>query len=120
MKFDSNLPIYIQIMDHVKGLILSGQIKEGEQIPSIRDLSASLKVNPNTIQRAYQELEREDLIESRRGMGNYVTDKEEIIKRLKVDRAESLSVKYINDMRALGMTEEEILERSKDQLKEGK
>lgn len=120
MKFDSNLPIYIQIMDHLKGLILSGQIKEGEQLPSIRDLSTSLKVNPNTIQRAYQELEREDLIESRRGMGNYVRDNEEIIKRLRIDRAEALSEKYINDMRSLGITEEEILKRIKDQLKEGK
>ena len=75
----SGVPIYRQVFDQVKGLILTGQLASGSQVPSVRDLAASLKVNPMTVSKAYSMLAREDLLENRRGVGLFVvglTDRE--------------------------------------------
>jgi GntR family transcriptional regulator len=66
------LPIFSQIMEGVRLAVATGRVSPGERIPSIRDLAVELRVNPNTVARAYQELERAGLIESRRGMGYFV------------------------------------------------
>lgn len=66
------LPIFSQIMEGVRLAVATGRVFAGERIPSIRDLAVELRVNPNTVARAYQELERSGLIESRRGMGYFV------------------------------------------------
>ena len=87
MDFNDNLPIYIQIMNLLKSKMVSGEISGGDKLPSVREFSKELKVNPNTIQRAYQELEREELVFTQRGMGTFVTEDIEIIKRLKKNMA---------------------------------
>ncbi len=65
---NSHVPIYEQIIRHLSGAIASGVFRAGEPLPSIRSLAVELVVNPNTVQRAYQELERLGLIESRKGL----------------------------------------------------
>lgn len=102
MRFDKNLPIYIQIMDYIKIKVIKGDLAKGERLPSVRDLSSELKVNPNTIQRSYQELEREGLVFSQRGMGTFVIEDMEIIGDLKKDMANGLIEKFIKDMKSLG------------------
>ena len=74
MSVDSNnpVPIYEQIVDHVCGLVSAGVYRPDEMLPSIRVMAQDLVVNPNTVQRAYQELERRKLITTRRGMGVFV------------------------------------------------
>ncbi len=69
---NSHVPIYEQIVEHIRGLVAAGVYRPGEALPSIRGLALDLVVNPNTVQRAYQELQREGLIVKRKGLGAFV------------------------------------------------
>lgn len=108
MNFKDNLPIYIQIMNYIKKEMVIKKIKEGEKLPSVRELSTTLTVNPNTIQRAYTELEREDLVFTQRGMGTFATEDIEKIESLKKDMAKSLVDNFLAEMKSLNFTKEEI------------
>ena len=70
---NSGIPLYVQLGQQLRQRIGSGQLKAGEQLPSVRDLSAELHVNPLTVAKVYQNLEREGFIETRRGIGSYVS-----------------------------------------------
>ena len=70
--YKSRTPIYEQIIENVKTLIVSGVLQRDDQLPSVRQLAPALAINPNTIQRAYQELEREGIIYSLKGRGSFV------------------------------------------------
>lgn len=108
--FDDKTPIYIQIMNMIKKQIISKELREGDKLASVRDLSTELKVNPNTIQRAYKELEREGFAYTQRGMGTFVTDNMDLIYNLKKDTAKEVMDKFIEGMRDLGFSSEEIIE----------
>ncbi len=110
MEFNENLPIYIQIMNLIKGKMTSGEISGGDKLPSVRELSKELKVNPNTIQRTYQELEREDLVFTQRGMGTFVTEDTEIIKELKKSMATDVVNGFLMEMKKLGFNSNEIMD----------
>lgn len=69
-------PIYVQIMDEVRRGRVLGTLRAGDALPSVRQLAAELGVNPNTVQQAYRELEREGLVRVRRGQGTFVSDVE--------------------------------------------
>ena len=73
LDYRSGLPIYLQIVEGYKRLILSGVIKEGEKLPSVRELSTKLAINPNTIQRSYRELELKGYVGSSPGKGVFAT-----------------------------------------------
>lgn len=109
MKFNDNLPIYLQIMNLIKKRIIIGELKEGEKLASVRELSTELKVNPNTIQRSYQELEREDLVFTQRGMGTFVTEDKKIIYELKNNMAATIVGEFLKNMKSLGFSEKEII-----------
>lgn len=110
MEFNDSLPIYIQIMNLIKSRMVSGDIIGGDKLPSVRELSKELKVNPNTIQRAYQELEREGLVFTQRGMGTFVTEDLNTIKNLKKSMATELVDKFLIEMKKLGFTSDEVKE----------
>lgn len=110
MKFSDELPIYIQIMNYLKRQITAGEISRGDKLTSVRELSSKLKVNPNTVQRAYQELERENLVFTKRGMGTFVTENSEIITNLKKDTAKKVINNFIVEMKGLGFDNNEIIE----------
>jgi GntR family transcriptional regulator len=110
MEFSSNLPIYVQIMNLIKTRIASGELNGGDKLPSVRDFSKQMKVNPNTIQRVYQELEREQLVFTQRGMGTFVTKDIETIQNLKKGRATGLIQQLFLEMKNLGFTAGEIKE----------
>lgn len=114
MDFDNNLPIYIQIIDYLKRKIIIGEIKEGDKLDSVRDMATKLKVNPNTVQRSYGELEREGLLFTQRGMGTFVTEEKENILILKKEMADNLVVNFISDMKDIGFTREDIIDLIKD------
>jgi len=118
--FNENLPIYIQIMDLIKKQIVKGELKGGDKLPSVRELSTELKVNPNTIQRTYQELERENLVYTQRGMGTFVTEDEAIIRELKKNMATNLVNSFIDDMKSLGFDLKDIVSILDEKMKEGK
>ena len=70
---NSPVPVYLQIADYIRGAVAAGVYRPGEAIPSVRALALDLTVNPNTVQRAFEELERERLIEVRKGLGMFVS-----------------------------------------------
>lgn len=70
----SSLPIYEQVINQIKECILKGYFKKGDPLPSVRKLSTMLEVNPNTISKAYQELERQEIIVTVRGKGTFISD----------------------------------------------
>ena len=72
--YKSGKPLHEQITQGIKELIISGALKKDEQLPSVRELSVSLTVNPNTVQRSYRTLEAEGIIYSVRGKGNFVSE----------------------------------------------
>ncbi|MEK6799708.1 MAG: GntR family transcriptional regulator [Planctomycetota bacterium] len=84
---DSPVPVYEQITEHLSALVASGAYRPGEAIPSIRTLAARLVVNPNTVQRTFQELERLGVIEMRRGLGAFVAPQGDVAARALGDRA---------------------------------
>lgn len=110
MDFKDNLPIYIQIMNLIKSKMVSEAISGGDKLPSVREFSKELKVNPNTIQRAYQELEREELVYTQRGMGTFVTEDVEIIRRLKKNMATNVVNNFLMEMKKLGFNSNEIIQ----------
>ncbi|NMA83627.1 MAG: GntR family transcriptional regulator [Epulopiscium sp.] len=114
MNFNENLPIYMQIMNVIKKRIVIGELKEGEKLPSVRELSAELKVNPNTIQRSYQELEREGLVFTQRGMGTFVTEEKDITNKLKDHMASAIVNHFIIEMKALGFDLKKMIELVKE------
>lgn len=118
IQFDDKAPIYLQIMDMVKKDIVSKKLKGGDKLPSVRELAASLKVNPNTLQRAYQELEREGITFTQRGMGTFVTEDEETIKSIKKEMAHSILLSFIDGMKKLGFGSNEIIDIVSEQVKE--
>lgn len=119
VKFDSKIPIYIQIMDMIKRDIVTGNLKGGDKLPSVRQLSSKLKVNPNTLQRAYQELEREGITYTQRGMGTYVKEDSSMITKIKRQMAKEVINNFIEGMKKLGFNKEEILKVVEDNIKEG-
>ncbi|MBT2292588.1 GntR family transcriptional regulator [Paenibacillus albidus] len=109
IEFDNNLPIYLQIMNYLKGEIVTGKLGPGDKIPSVRELAGELQINPNTVQRTFQELEREGIVETRRGMGRYVTQEEEKIMMIKKEMAKDILDRFIRGMKDLGFKEDDIV-----------
>jgi len=102
MKFDNNIPIYIQLVEQLKIYIISGKIKIGDRIPSVRELALKYKVNPNTMQRALIELEEFKLIYTDRTNGKFVTNDEKLINKIKKEYANEISKKYFLSMESIG------------------
>lgn len=107
--FDNERPIYIQIVELLKTEIISGRLKQGEKIPSVRELALRAKVNPNTIQKALAELERDKLIYTERTNGKFVTSDENIIKKHKTDIINEKVGSFVNDMKNIGIGTDEII-----------
>jgi len=105
----SGVPIYLQLMEQVKHAIETGALKAGEQLPSIRPLAEELVVNPNTVAKAYRELEHEGVIELRQGAGAFVSDTATTKRDAeKLKAAKVLVAQGIERLRARGITDEEI------------
>lgn len=115
--FNGTKPIYMQIMDLMKRDIATKTFKEGEKLPSVREMSEKLKVNPNTMQRAYQELEREGYTFTQRGMGTFVTNDEEKIVTLKKEIAKDVIEGFIDGMRSIGFSKTQMLSILSEYLK---
>ncbi len=109
-EINSKEPIYLQIKNYIKRRIVSGKLKEGERLLSVRDYAGELKVNPNTILRVYSELENDGLIITQRGIGKFVTDDKEKIQNLRKDLSIELLKDFIEKSKSLGFTKNEIVE----------
>jgi GntR family transcriptional regulator len=110
LKFNTTSPIYLQIMELIKKDILTGALIRGGRMGSVRALSEKFGVNLNTMQRACSELERQGIIFTQRGIGNFVTEDEKIIVGLKEAMSAKLIKSFVNGMESLGYQKNEILE----------
>ncbi|HET7658101.1 MAG TPA: GntR family transcriptional regulator [Bacillales bacterium] len=107
-QLDFSQPLYEQILMQVRSSIAKGEIQLGEKMASVRELARELKVNPNTVMRAYQELERDGLTEKRRGQGTFVTTSEQRVKAFRSKLAGQLIDEFILKMESLGYSFEDI------------
>lgn len=107
INFRDSRPIYEQVKDGFRQLILSGVLAADEKMPSVRELASGLAINPNTIQRAYRELENEGYICSVPGRGSFVCDRGEALAARKQELLEELC-RLAAELKQLGMSQEEI------------
>ncbi len=117
----SGVPIYMQIISQVKRATASGLLKTGEQMPSVRELAMELTVNPNTIAKAYQELERDGVIKTVRGVGTFVAEKE--VKIVHEERVKTLAAaidKVLVEAHHLGLSDDEVRSLLDERIREWK
>lgn len=107
--FNPNLPIYIQVMDEIKKKIFNKYYLSGAKIDSVRDLALEYGVNPNTIQKALTELEREGLLYSKRSSGRFVSEDTELIDNLKKEIIIEKIKIFVNEMDELGYCKKDII-----------
>ena len=117
-KFRSDLPIYSQLVEQIKLGIVSGNLLPGERLMSVRDMATEAGVNPNTMQRALQELERDGMVYSQRTAGRFVTENMQVIERAKKKFAEEQIRSFLEAMKKLGYQWEEILALLKEEEEE--
>lgn len=108
-EFTDDIPIYLQIMNQIKEKIAAGILKPGEKIPSVRELALSAEVNPNTMQKALSELEREGVLYSQRTAGRFVSDSEKGVEGLQEQMAKEQIIRFAQAMKKLGYQPEETL-----------
>ena len=109
-------PVYLQVKDELRLLIVTGAVEPGGKIPSVRELASELAINPNTIQRAYRELESEGYIYSVPGKGSFVGEKIEV----GTDRREELLKQFeeaVRELRYLGVSDDELCRRIREGTK---
>ncbi|ASB96637.1 GntR family transcriptional regulator [Streptococcus equi] len=118
-KFDEKSPIYAQIAQHIMLQIVSQEIKSGDQLPTVREYAEIAGVNPNTMQRALTELDREGIVYSQRTAGRFVTDNQELIARKRRELAINELKSFISNMIKIGFERSEIIPVLSTFLEEG-
>ena len=118
MIFDPMTPIWLQVATQIKQQIVTGVLPPGTKLPGGRDLAVKYGINPNTAARIYQELEREGICETRRGLGTYVTEDESAVDSLRHEMARQAVEKFLSDLSGMGLKREDaiklILEEERD------
>ena len=109
-KFSTDTPIYTQLVEKLRSAIASGAIPPGQRMPAVRELAVEAAVNPNTVQRAYLELERTGLVYVQRASGRYATEDPALIASAREQLARERTVRYLQDMDALGYGKEELFQ----------
>lgn len=108
--FNSTTPIYIQIIEHIKMSVAVGDYKAGDKLLSVRELAAEAEVNPNTMQKALSELEREGLLYTQRTSGRFITEDKETISTLREQLAAEHLDAFLKKMNKLGYSPDEAVE----------
>ena len=108
-KLDSDRPIYAQILEVMQLRIIAGVYRSGEKIPSVRELAAEAGVNPNTMQKALAELEKEGLVMAQRTSGRIVTEDMEMIKQTREQLAREQVQEFIDKMEKRGFNKKEVV-----------
>ena len=111
MKWDlnSDRPIYAQLVEQITFAIVSSQFPPGSKLPSVRDLAQEAAVNPNTMQKALSELERNGLVYAQRTAGRFVTEDTEMIQQVKKKLAIEQIERFLEQMRGIGISKEELI-----------
>jgi GntR family transcriptional regulator len=102
----SNIPIYMQIVESVQRLVANGEVKPGDQLPTVRQLAVDARVNPNTVARAYMELDRKGVISSQQGRGTYVSERPDAaaLAQRREDTLRAMVSRFLLEALSLGYT----------------
>ena len=119
LDFHSGLPIYTQIVNQIQSQLANGILKPGDQLPTVRALAQELRVNFNTVARAYRILDEVRIISTQQGRGTYITEipPPKVSERLRSESLEALTQRFINEAIRLGFSEKEISQMVRDSLK---
>lgn len=117
-KLSDDRPIYVQLMETITAAIASGTLTAGSRLPSVREMAAQAGVNPNTMQRALAELEREGLLYSQRTAGRFVTDQSNRITQKRKELAMQQIRIFLSSMKEMGYTSEQTLNLIQQAVKE--
>lgn len=112
IEFNSGIPVYKQIVNYICAALASGTLKEGDRLPTLRHLHEKLEVNPNTVAKAYRELELKGIIASERGNGSFIKTSADAVKLSDAEREERLEVFYrrmLAEAGNCGLTENELI-----------
>ena len=122
LDFRSGLPIYIQIMNQIEQQVSGGTFKPGAQLPTVRELASELRINFNTVARAYRLLDDAGIISTQQGRGTYIMEKAppDVEKRLRRETLEALARQYIGEGKRLNFSDAELSQMVRDQLKSWK
>ncbi len=114
----SDIPIYLQIVEQIQEQVASGGLKAGDQLPTVRALASELRINFNTVSRAYRLLDEAGIISTQQGRGTYILEMPppENIERLRQQSLDSLARRYLDQARQLGFTQEQALEHLHKQV----
>jgi len=116
--FRSGLPIYIQIVNQIQAQLVTGMLKPGDQLPTVRALAEELRINFNTVARAYRLLDEARIISTQQGRGTYITEipPPKVTEKLRKESLEVLTNRFVNEALHLGFSKVEIIQMIKDQL----
>lgn len=122
LDFRSSVPIYQQIVEQIRQMLGRGELHEGDQLPTVRQLAAELRVNFNTIARAYRILDEAGLISTQRGRGTYIwtAPNEETMRKLRQQGLQELTQRYLSEARQLGFHRDEIIRNFQDMIQNWK
>ena len=122
LDFHSGLPIYSQIVEQIQSLLANGILKPGDQLPTVRALAEELRVNFNTVARAYRMLDEARIISTQQGRGTYITEipPPEVAEKLRSESLSALTERFIAEAARLGFSEREISQMVKDRLRSRK
>lgn len=118
--FKEGRPIYTQIVEQMKMRIASGAYKPGAKVPSVRELAVEAGVNPNTMQRAFAELERDELLHAVRTSGRFITEEENVLSNLQKSLGKNFIKEMFDNLKKLGMNEKEIVDAVEQWAKEAR
>lgn len=110
IEFDSDTPIYLQLIRMIRQAIVTGSLPPGSKMPSVRDLACDYGVNPNTVQRALTELERDGLVFAERTAGRFITSDDALIESVRAELAERQISDFTDRMLALGYRREQLMQ----------
>lgn len=120
MEYNTASPIYLQVINELKKQMVKGELKPGEKMPSNRELAVLFKVNQNTAARIYREMESMGLCYTKRGIGTFVSEEDDMISGLKKEMAEELVRNFMQEMEDLGFQKGDIIDRIADYKEEEK
>jgi GntR family transcriptional regulator len=122
LDFRSGIPIYTQIVEQVKQQVVSGELKPGDQLPTVRALALELRVNFNTVARAYRLLDDANIISTQQGRGTFILEipPPERTDKLRRQALEALTRDYLNEAHRLGCSSSEISKELKEQIENNK
>ena len=122
LDFHSGLPIYTQIVNQIQSQLANGILKPGDQLPTVRALASELRVNFNTVARAYRILDEARIISTQQGRGTFITEipPPEVTEKLRQESLSELTNRFLSEAFRLGFSEREVSQMVRDRLKSWK